>query len=59
MPKEQKTSVFFLFERTDEDLKNDPEYAELMGIIESVNLENRQTAERLQKWGVKFNITEL
>ena len=53
------TTVFFLFERTDRELASDPEYQDIQAEIAGANRDNRELAERLQKYGVELNINEL
>jgi len=53
------TTILCLFERDEHELVSDPEYQGIQAEIAGANRDNRELAERLQKYGVKLNISEL
>jgi len=53
------TTILFLFERDERELAGDPEYQDIEAEIAGANRDNRELAERLEKYGVKLNISEL
>lgn len=53
------TTILFLFERDERELADDPEYQDIQAEIAGANRDNRELAERLKKYGVKLNISEL